>query len=174
MTFIRACRVPSDVSSSAVITTNASSSSIYAMMESGDFPRPIRIGRRAVAWPERPRLGNIFVHVFKCVQFKHQADSLAFEATKLFCALVQPPCRNSFSPCKQGYSPAAKPVFFRTLLARWRTHSPSTKCSMSRLFRGQRRSTRRLQARGTQCGNRLGTSCHPTYLKLRDGAVWWL
>jgi prophage regulatory protein len=32
--------------------TGLSRSSIYAMMESGDFPRPIRIGRRAVAWPE--------------------------------------------------------------------------------------------------------------------------
>lgn len=25
-------------------------SSIYRMMEAGEFPRPIRIGRRAVAW----------------------------------------------------------------------------------------------------------------------------
>jgi prophage regulatory protein len=33
-------------------TTGLSRSSIYAMMDAGDFPRPIRIGRRAVAWPE--------------------------------------------------------------------------------------------------------------------------
>lgn len=32
--------------------TGLSRSSLYAMMDSGDFPRPIRIGRRAVAWPE--------------------------------------------------------------------------------------------------------------------------
>jgi prophage regulatory protein len=32
--------------------TGLSRSSIYAMMDTGDFPRPIRIGRRAVAWPE--------------------------------------------------------------------------------------------------------------------------
>jgi prophage regulatory protein len=32
--------------------TGLSRSSIYAMMDSRDFPRPIRIGRRAVAWPE--------------------------------------------------------------------------------------------------------------------------
>lgn len=32
--------------------TGLSRSSIYAMMDSGDFPRPIRIGRRAVAWRE--------------------------------------------------------------------------------------------------------------------------
>jgi prophage regulatory protein len=32
--------------------TGLSRSSIYAMMDSGEFPRPIRIGRRAVAWPE--------------------------------------------------------------------------------------------------------------------------
>ena len=32
--------------------TGLSRSTIYAMMDSGDFPRPIRIGRRAVAWPE--------------------------------------------------------------------------------------------------------------------------
>jgi prophage regulatory protein len=32
--------------------TGLSRSSLYAMMGSGDFPRPIRIGRRAVAWPE--------------------------------------------------------------------------------------------------------------------------
>ncbi len=33
-------------------TTGLSRSTIYAMMDRGDFPRPIRIGRRAVAWPE--------------------------------------------------------------------------------------------------------------------------
>jgi prophage regulatory protein len=32
--------------------TGLSRSSIYAMMDSGEFPRPIRIGRRAVARPE--------------------------------------------------------------------------------------------------------------------------
>lgn len=32
--------------------TGLSRSTIYAMMDSGDFPRPIRIGRRAVAWSE--------------------------------------------------------------------------------------------------------------------------
>jgi prophage regulatory protein len=33
-------------------TTGLSRSSIYAMMDAGDFPRPIRIGKRAVAWPQ--------------------------------------------------------------------------------------------------------------------------
>ena len=32
--------------------TGLSRSSIYAMMDIGDFPRPIRIGKRAVAWPQ--------------------------------------------------------------------------------------------------------------------------
>jgi len=32
--------------------TGLSRSSIYAMMDADEFPRPIRIGRRAVAWPE--------------------------------------------------------------------------------------------------------------------------
>ena len=32
--------------------TGLSRSTIYEMMDRGDFPRPIRIGRRAVAWPE--------------------------------------------------------------------------------------------------------------------------
>ena len=32
--------------------TGLSRSTIYEMMERGDFPRPIRVGRRAVAWPE--------------------------------------------------------------------------------------------------------------------------
>lgn len=32
--------------------TGLSRSTIYAMMDCGEFPRPIRIGRRAVAWPE--------------------------------------------------------------------------------------------------------------------------
>lgn len=32
--------------------TGLSRSSIYAMMDAGDFPRPVRIGKRAVAWPE--------------------------------------------------------------------------------------------------------------------------
>lgn len=30
--------------------TGLSRSTIYAMMDEGDFPRPVRIGRRAVAW----------------------------------------------------------------------------------------------------------------------------
>lgn len=34
------------------IATGLSRSSLYAMMASGDFPRPVRIGKRAVAWPE--------------------------------------------------------------------------------------------------------------------------
>lgn len=32
--------------------TGLSRSSIYAMMDTNDFPRPIRIGKRAVAWPQ--------------------------------------------------------------------------------------------------------------------------
>lgn len=32
--------------------TGLSRSSIYAMMDTGDFPRPVRIGKRAVAWPQ--------------------------------------------------------------------------------------------------------------------------
>lgn len=32
--------------------TGLSRSSIYAMMDTGNFPRPVRIGKRAVAWPE--------------------------------------------------------------------------------------------------------------------------
>jgi prophage regulatory protein len=32
--------------------TGLSRSTLYLMMETGDFPRPIRIGKRAVAWPE--------------------------------------------------------------------------------------------------------------------------
>lgn len=32
--------------------TGLSRSSIYALMDAGDFPRPIRIGKRAVAWPQ--------------------------------------------------------------------------------------------------------------------------
>lgn len=32
--------------------TGLSRSSIYAMMDAGEFPRPVRIGKRAVAWPE--------------------------------------------------------------------------------------------------------------------------
>ena len=30
--------------------TGLSRSSLYAKMDSGDFPRPVRIGARAVAW----------------------------------------------------------------------------------------------------------------------------
>lgn len=32
--------------------TGLSRSSLYAMMATGDFPRPVRIGKRAVAWRE--------------------------------------------------------------------------------------------------------------------------
>ena len=32
--------------------TGLSRSLIYAMMDREEFPRPVRIGRRAVAWPE--------------------------------------------------------------------------------------------------------------------------
>jgi len=32
--------------------TGLSRSSIYEMMDRGEFPRPIRIGKRAVAWPQ--------------------------------------------------------------------------------------------------------------------------
>lgn len=32
--------------------TGLSRSTIYAMMDRGEFPRPVRIGRRAVAWSE--------------------------------------------------------------------------------------------------------------------------
>jgi len=34
------------------VTTGLSRSSIYAMMSDNSFPRPIRIGKRAVAWRE--------------------------------------------------------------------------------------------------------------------------
>lgn len=32
--------------------TGLSRSSIYALMDRGEFPRPLRVGRRAVAWDE--------------------------------------------------------------------------------------------------------------------------
>lgn len=32
--------------------TGLSRSSLYAMMDAGDFPRPVRVGKRAVAWPQ--------------------------------------------------------------------------------------------------------------------------
>lgn len=32
--------------------TGLSRSTIYAMMDRDEFPRSVRIGRRAVAWPE--------------------------------------------------------------------------------------------------------------------------
>lgn len=32
--------------------TGLSRSSIYAMMDEGTFPRPVRMGKKAVAWPE--------------------------------------------------------------------------------------------------------------------------
>ena len=43
-------------------------STIYRMMEAGTFPRPVKIGQRAVAWPEsdierwiaeRPEAGSL-------------------------------------------------------------------------------------------------------------------
>ena len=34
------------------VATGLSRSSIYAMMDAGEFPRPVRIGKRAVAWPQ--------------------------------------------------------------------------------------------------------------------------
>lgn len=34
------------------MATGLSRSSIYDMMDKGEFPRPVRIGKRAVAWPE--------------------------------------------------------------------------------------------------------------------------
>ena len=37
---------------SVEMMTGLSRSSIYAMMQIGEFPRPIRIGKRAVAWSE--------------------------------------------------------------------------------------------------------------------------
>ncbi len=32
--------------------TGLSRSTIYEMMGRGDFPRPVRLGRKAVGWPE--------------------------------------------------------------------------------------------------------------------------
>ncbi|MEL7104787.1 MAG: AlpA family transcriptional regulator [Pseudomonadota bacterium] len=32
--------------------TGFSRSAIYDLMSKGEFPRPVRIGKRAVAWPE--------------------------------------------------------------------------------------------------------------------------
>ena len=32
--------------------TGLSRSTLYDMMDRGEFPRPVRVGRRAVAWPE--------------------------------------------------------------------------------------------------------------------------
>ena len=32
--------------------TGLSRSSIYAAMSRGDFPRPVKLGKRAVAWPK--------------------------------------------------------------------------------------------------------------------------
>lgn len=32
--------------------TGLSRSTLYDMMDRNEFPRPVRIGRRAVAWPE--------------------------------------------------------------------------------------------------------------------------
>ncbi len=29
-----------------------STSTIYAMMSNGEFPRPVKLGKRAVGWPE--------------------------------------------------------------------------------------------------------------------------
>ncbi len=33
--------------------TGLSRSSIYAMIAEGQFPRPIRLGKRAVGWPQK-------------------------------------------------------------------------------------------------------------------------
>ena len=35
------------------VRTGLSRSSIYALMDKGEFPRPRRIGKRAVAWVEQ-------------------------------------------------------------------------------------------------------------------------
>jgi prophage regulatory protein len=32
--------------------TGLSRSTIYAMMSDGEFPQPVRLGKRAVGWPE--------------------------------------------------------------------------------------------------------------------------
>lgn len=32
--------------------TGLKRSTLYSMMDRGEFPRPVRVGRRAVAWPE--------------------------------------------------------------------------------------------------------------------------
>ena len=32
--------------------TGLSRSTLYSMMDTGDFPRPIRVGKRAVAWKQ--------------------------------------------------------------------------------------------------------------------------
>lgn len=34
------------------VRTGLSRSTIYAMMDDGSFPRPIRLGKRAVGWPD--------------------------------------------------------------------------------------------------------------------------
>lgn len=34
------------------IRTGLSRSTLYAMMADGTFPRPVRLGKRAVGWPE--------------------------------------------------------------------------------------------------------------------------
>ncbi|MEY8143242.1 helix-turn-helix transcriptional regulator [Falsihalocynthiibacter sp. CO-5D18] len=34
------------------VITGLSRTTIYAMMDEGTFPRPIRMGKKAVAWPE--------------------------------------------------------------------------------------------------------------------------
>ena len=33
--------------------TGLATSTLYAMMEKGEFPKPIKLGRRAVGWRER-------------------------------------------------------------------------------------------------------------------------
>lgn len=35
-----------------IALTGRSRSGIYAMMDTNEFPRPVRVGKRAVAWPE--------------------------------------------------------------------------------------------------------------------------
>lgn len=46
-THTRVLRLPS-----VIALVGLSRSSIYDMMDKGEFPRPVRIGKRAVAWPE--------------------------------------------------------------------------------------------------------------------------
>ena len=45
--------------------TGLATSTLYEMMEKGEFPKPIKLGRRAVGWRERDIMGwveNLQVH----------------------------------------------------------------------------------------------------------------